>query len=109
MPAGHGEAASIQQPAGMGSFAKGPLKPQGQLRIEKRVLGRKILVQEEGCFPCCCTGSARCQEFGGGNAKGGLSSGAMLFLYKATQGNVSLDTAGMKSRKQIFSITTPRG
>lgn len=31
--------------------------------------------------------------------KGGLSSGAMLFLYKATQGDVSLDTVGMKSRK----------
>lgn len=40
--------------------------------------------------------------------KGGLSSGAVLFLNKATQGNVSLDTAGMKSRKQISLITAPR-
>ena len=35
--------------------------------------------------------------------KGGLGSGAMLFLYKATRGDVSLDTAGTKSRKQISS------
>lgn len=40
--------------------------------------------------------------------KGGLGFGAMLFLYKATQGDVSLDTAGMKSRKRISSITAPR-
>lgn len=40
--------------------------------------------------------------------KGGLGFGAMLFLYKATQGDVSLDTVGMKSRKRISSITAPR-
>lgn len=40
--------------------------------------------------------------------KGGLSSGAMPFLYKATPGDVSLDTAGIKSRKHISLITVPR-
>lgn len=40
--------------------------------------------------------------------KGGLGSGAMLFLSKATQGDVSLDTAGVKSRKQIYLLTAPR-
>lgn len=40
--------------------------------------------------------------------KGGLGSGAMLFLYKATRGDVSLDTAGVRSRKQICLITAPR-
>lgn len=39
------------------------------------------------------------QEFGGGKVKGGLSPGAMLLLYKATEGDISLDTVGMKSRK----------
>lgn len=40
--------------------------------------------------------------------KGGLGSGVMPFLYKATPGDVSLDTAGMKSRKHISLITVPR-
>lgn len=31
--------------------------------------------------------------------KGGLTSCVMLFLYMAAQGDVSLDTVGMKSRK----------
>lgn len=41
--------------------------------------------------------------------KGGLGSGAMLFLYKATHRDVSLDTVGMKSKKQNFFDYSSKG
>lgn len=97
------EATSIQQPAGRGGFARMLSSTE-----DSPGLGRGVWEGRAWAVSAHMPRSVQCPEFGGRKVKSGLCSGAMLFLYKATQGDVSLDTVGAKSRKKISLITAPR-
>lgn len=97
------EATSIQQPAGRGGFARILSSTE-----DSPGLGRGVWEGRAWAVSAHMPRSVQCPEFGGRKVKSGLCSGAMLFLYKATQGDVSLDTVGAKSRKKISLITAPR-
>lgn len=94
-----GQAASIQQLAGLGSFARVLSNPRDSSGLSKSTWKGRACARRKDASLAAAPGVPQCQEFGGGKVKGGLSSCAMLFLYKATQGDVPLDTVGMKSRK----------
>lgn len=96
-----GQAASIQQHAG--SSARVPSHPRDSSGLSKAFWKGRAWARRKDASLAALPRVPQCKEFGGGKVRGGFSSCAMLFLYKAIQGDVSLDTVGMKSRKFLGS------
>lgn len=94
-----GQAASIQQLVGLGSFARVLSNPGDSSGLSKAFWKGRACARRKDASLAAAPGVPQCQEFGGGKEKGGLSSCVTLFLYKGTQGDVLLDIVRMKRRK----------